>query len=98
MFRPHDDGCAGAGRRAASSPHPVSRNVDVALPEGSISGFLVFGFISLHLVWNDVHGVDQAQAFAHAALTNDFLNLRRDVDEATQAPELLRGQTLSNRK
>ena len=76
----------------------MSRNVDVALPEGSISGFLVFEFKSLHLVWNDVHGVDQAKAFADAALTNDFLNLRCDVDEAIQAPELLRGQTLSNRK
>ena len=29
----------------------------------------------------DVHGVDQAQAFAHAALINQFLNLRCDVDE-----------------
>jgi hypothetical protein len=29
----------------------------------------------------DVHGVDQAEAFAHGALTHEFLNLRRDVDE-----------------
>lgn len=31
---------------------------------------------------SDVHGVDQAKAFGHAALVNEFLNLRCDVDEA----------------
>ena len=30
----------------------------------------------------DVHGVDQTKAFAHAALIDEFLDLRRDVDEA----------------
>ena len=33
----------------------------------------------------DVHGVDQAKAFAHAALTDEFLDLRRDVDEPAPA-------------
>jgi hypothetical protein len=33
----------------------------------------------------DVHGVDQAEAFAHAALTNEFLDLGRDVDEPAPA-------------
>src|SRR5450432_1527089 len=33
----------------------------------------------------DVHGVNQTKAFAHAALTNEFLNLRRDVDEPAPA-------------
>src|SRR5687767_5134142 len=41
----------------------------------------------------DVHGVDQAQAFAHAALADQLLNLRRDVDEPAPAghfePEML---------
>ena len=29
----------------------------------------------------DVHGVDQAKAFGHAALVNEFLDLRCNVDE-----------------
>jgi hypothetical protein len=31
----------------------------------------------------NVHGVDQAKAFGHAALANEFIDLRRDVDEPT---------------
>ena len=30
----------------------------------------------------NVHGVDQTKAFGHAAPMNEFLNLRRDVDES----------------
>ena len=30
---------------------------------------------------SDVHGVDQAKAFGHAALVNEFLDLRCNVDE-----------------
>ena len=33
----------------------------------------------------NVHGVDQAQAFAHAALAHELRNLRRDVEEAAPA-------------
>ena len=29
-----------------------------------------------------MHGVDEAKAFGHAALTNESFNLRRDVDES----------------
>ena len=29
----------------------------------------------------DVHGVDQTQAFGHAAPVNEFLDLGRDIDE-----------------
>jgi hypothetical protein len=29
-----------------------------------------------------VHGVDQTKAFSYAAPVNEFLDLRRDVDEA----------------
>ena len=42
----------------------------------------------------DVHGVDQAKAFAHPALANELFDLRRDVDEPAPAgdfkPEILR--------
>ena len=31
----------------------------------------------------DMHGVDQTNAFHHAAPVSEFLDLRRDVDEAT---------------
>jgi len=30
---------------------------------------------------SDVHGVDQTKAFSYAAPMNDFLDLRRDIDE-----------------
>ena len=30
---------------------------------------------------SDVHGVDQTKAFGHAALVNEFLDFRCDVDE-----------------
>lgn len=30
---------------------------------------------------SDVHGVDQTKAFRHAAPVNEFLDLRRDIDE-----------------
>jgi len=30
---------------------------------------------------SDMHGVDQTKAFGHAALVNQFLDLRCDVDE-----------------
>ena len=29
----------------------------------------------------DVHGVDQTKAFQHAASVNEFLDLRRNIDE-----------------
>ena len=41
----------------------------------------------------DVHGVDQAKAFADTTLANEFLNLWRDVNESASAryfkPEML---------
>ena len=41
----------------------------------------------------NVHGVDQTKAFADATLANEFLNLRRDVNESASArnfkPEML---------
>jgi hypothetical protein len=36
----------------------------------------------------DVHRVDEAKTFAHGALTNEFFDLRRDVDEARGGPAL----------
>ena len=32
-----------------------------------------------------MHGVDETKAFGHAAPLNEFLDLRRDVDEAAPA-------------
>jgi hypothetical protein len=66
----------------------MSRNVHVALPEAPISGFLVFEFTRIHLVWSDVHGVDQTKAFLHAAPANQFVDLRRDVDESASIRNL----------
>ena len=37
---------------------------------------------------SDVHGVDQTKPFSHAAPMNDFLDLRRDIDEPASIRDL----------